>query len=260
MTAPRPVYDGVLDFAHFAFDGTILVEKGDLMYHDTNDVKPASSQSDSGTELKNQTMFARRFAGVAAETRLVGDTAAMTDFPVATDWAGEMDCASTTFEVGDLVTIDEHSGGTYLEDQKLVKTTDPILAIGECIKRYSAATTRVLVRLKSKILGHGKPGGLSFPVLDMGVPVASTAGADIVLTAADYPFLAIDPGGAGRNLDLPAVAKNLFFVIKNTADAAEVITIRLTGGGATVCTPTQNETAVLWNDGATWYGIVAAHN
>jgi hypothetical protein len=97
-------------------------------------------------------------------------------------------------------------------------------------------------------------------MFDVGAAVASTLTGDRVLVEADYPFLALDPGGAGRNIDLPAVARGLFYIIKNTADAAEVLTIRLTGGGATVCTPTQNETAILWNDGTNWYGLVAAHN
>ena len=71
-----------------------------------------------------------------------------------------------------------------------------------------------------------------------------------VLTAAEVQtngIIAFDPGGAGRNVDLPATT-NLAgqrFVIVNTADAGETLTVRLTGAGATIATVDQNENATL---------------
>jgi hypothetical protein len=60
---------------------------------------------------------------------------------------------------------------------------------------------------------------------------AITATADITLTAdqvAEQTIWIIDPGGAGRKVLLPAEAssKGLMLVIKNSADAAEVLTRR----------------------------------
>ena len=54
-----------------------------------------------------------------------------------------------------------------------------------------------------------------------------------------------------------------FFVISNTADAAEVITVRGWNGSSTtgtIMTPTQNETALCYWTGATngWIGIAGA--
>lgn len=70
-----------------------------------------------------------------------------------------------------------------------------------------------------------------------------------------------DPGGAGRNVVLPAVgvSAGLFLFIGNTADAAEVLTIQ-NAAAATICTPTQNESAIVWCDGATWRGIAGANS
>jgi len=67
---------------------------------------------------------------------------------------------------------------------------------------------------------------------------------------------AFDPDGA-RNLDLPAEAQceGVFAFIANTADAAEVITIR-NDAAATICTPTTLESAFVWCDGVAWYGMV----
>ena len=46
-------------------------------------------------------------------------------------------------------------------------------------------------------------------------------------------------------------------MVSNEADAAEVLTIR-NDAAATIVTPTQNEAALLWCDGTSWYGLVGA--
>lgn len=74
-----------------------------------------------------------------------------------------------------------------------------------------------------------------------------------------YQGFAFDPGGAGRDVNLPAEAasKGALVTISNEADAAEILTIK-NDGGSTICTPTQNEAAILWCDGTSWYGLVGA--
>lgn len=91
-------------------------------------------------------------------------------------------------------------------------------------------------------------------------PVETLAG-NRTLTAAEidrYQFFAFDPAGA-RDLSLPAVeaCKGAVIFVANKADAAEVITIK-NAGGTMICTPTQNEAAMLWCDGSAWYGLVGA--
>tara|TARA_R100001463_G_scaffold17895_3_gene45186 strand:- start:499 stop:876 length:378 start_codon:yes stop_codon:yes gene_type:complete len=105
----------------------------------------------------------------------------------------------------------------------------------------------------------------------------------LTATSAKYQF--IDPAGGGKNCDLPdlrsattdinsegtgtagttryADLQGGFFVISNTADAAEVLTIRGWNGSSTtgtIMTPTQNETAVCYWTGATsgWIGIAGS--
>lgn len=139
-----------LDVVDAAFDGSIAVEIGDLIFHDTNDAKPASSQADQGSEAANQAAFVPRFLGVAVERKLSTDAAGT--LQVAVDVIREYACVASAFEIGDWVTVDEAASGTALENQKLVKTTDPSLAIGYVIKRYGSAVTTVLVRLMSNVL------------------------------------------------------------------------------------------------------------
>jgi hypothetical protein len=71
-----------------------------------------------------------------------------------------------------------------------------------------------------------------------------TLGAALTVDADSPQVLFLDPGGAGRNVDLPAeeTSKGLFFIIVNTADAAEALTIRNDAAG-TVGSVTQNEAA-----------------
>ena len=76
-----------------------------------------------------------------------------------------------------------------------------------------------------------------------------------------YNALAFDPGGAGRDVTLPAVGgcHGVFLVISNKADGVEILTIKNAGGTA-ILTPAQGEAAFLWCDGVSWYGLVGAQS
>lgn len=92
--------------------------------------------------------------------------------------------------------------------------------------------------------------------------LSQTLGGNLTLSGKSPHLLFLDPGGAGRNVLLPASPKiGDFYIIVNTADAAEVLTIQTSAGGALTppLTPTQNETAVVFYSGATlgWRGFVA---
>ncbi len=93
------------------------------------------------------------------------------------------------------------------------------------------------------------------------VNVLEVLGADRVLTQAevdDNNVFTFDPDGA-RNLDLPAEADctGIILYIHNAADNPEVITIRNDAAG-TICTPTEDESAVVACDGVSWRGLVGA--
>lgn len=88
---------------------------------------------------------------------------------------------------------------------------------------------------------------------------ATLAGTE-TLTTLSEPLQLLDPGGAARNVDLPAEASSdgLCFIIVNTADAAEVITVR-DDAAATVATLAQNEAAMVFCDGVSWRSLVGAN-
>lgn len=66
-------------------------------------------------------------------------------------------------------------------------------------------------------------------------------GATFVMDADMPPLISLDPGGAGREVDLPAEEKGLWFLISNTADAAETLTVKEDSAVTTIATLGQDE-------------------
>ena len=85
-----------------------MIEIGDLVWQDTDDAKPASGLTNHGSQTANQAALADAFLGVAMQRSRSGETAPIR---VATTGVFEFDCASGTFELGDLVGADENAAG-----------------------------------------------------------------------------------------------------------------------------------------------------
>ncbi len=87
-----------------------------------------------------------------------------------------------------------------------------------------------------------------------GIVAVETLTGDVQLTSKSAQILKLDPGGAGRNVDLPGPDEDLedsdglAFEITNAADAAEDLTIRNPAGG-TVVVISQNEKATVVGTG-----------
>lgn len=64
-------------------------------------------------------------------------------------------------------------------------------------------------------------------------------------------MLKLDPGGANRNVTLPAAEDGLMFWIVNAADAAEDLVVK-NQAAATIGTINQNEEGVFVCSGTTW--------
>jgi len=135
-----------------AVDSATAIEIGDLVYLDADDAKPASSQADQGTETGNQSLFADNFPGVAIHGSRAGDT---DPIRVATTGVFEFDCPSSTYELGDLVGVDEAAGGTALEDQQIAKVAAADQAIARVARRAPVAATNVLVDIRSTVMTGG---------------------------------------------------------------------------------------------------------
>lgn len=138
-----------------AVDAATVIEIGDMVYQETDDVRPASSQADQATETANQELFADKFLGVAMQRSKAGETSPIR---VATTGVFEFDCPSDTFELGNLVGSDENAAGTALLNQQVAKVSLSKYAIGRIAKRQSTAATNVLVDIRSTIMTGGVEG------------------------------------------------------------------------------------------------------
>lgn len=230
-----------------------VIEVGDLLWLDTTNfvVKPASEQTDQLTEISNMYMFAQNFIGISGTRKAAGKAA---NIRVITEGEYEFDCASATWEVGDLAGSPEDAGGTFLEDQKVKKTTSVNSAVMVSVKRATSATTRHRFRLLTRTVGIAPR-----PLPNFNSASATLAGTKTLLLD-DAIVQVFDPGGANRDVNLPLAArsKGRMYIIHNSADNPEILSIK--DGVTTICTPTQNETAWVFCDGTTWRGIVGANN
>lgn len=136
-----------------------VIEIGDLVYQDKNDtqgpasnVKPASAQADRESEEANQESFAKNFLGVAMQKSQSGET---NPLRIATTGVFEFDCPSFSFELGDLIGVDENDGGKALEDQQVALVDTNKHAIARVAKRAATPTTSILIDIKSTIMTGG---------------------------------------------------------------------------------------------------------
>lgn len=94
--------------------------------------------------------------------------------------------------------------------------------------------------------------------LKLGVNIQTLA-AGKTLDDEDAPLQVLDPGGAGRTILLPPEERGLTFVIVNTADALEDLTVQEDSGTTTIGTVSQNEAALFVCDGTTWHALVGTN-
>jgi hypothetical protein len=138
-----------------AVDSGTVIEIGDLVLLNTDDAKPAAAVADQGTKEENQADFAATFLGVAMQRSRSGETAPIR---VATTGVFEYDCASGTFELGDMVGVDENAAGNALLNQQVAKVTAAQNAIGRVAKRQPSAGTSVLLDIRSTVMTGGVNG------------------------------------------------------------------------------------------------------
>ena len=68
------------------------------------------------------------------------------------------------------------------------------------------------------------------------------------LTLNDARHQVLDPGGAGRTVNLPAETAGVEVIIQNSADASEDLTIKEDGSSTTIVVASQNEDVFLTSE------------
>jgi hypothetical protein len=128
---------------HFAVESASVINIGDLVWLDTDDVKPASATAWNTNLATTQRDFIAKFIGMSNDRSRAGDTEMV---GVHKSGVKEFECAAATFEIGDLVGPAKQSGN-LLENQKVAAVATADLAIGKVAKRYASNTTRVEVEI-----------------------------------------------------------------------------------------------------------------
>jgi len=99
---------------------------------------------------------------------------------------------------------------------------------------------------------------LMLNLLRGGYSNTETLAAGKTLTDADKPLQFLDTGGVARDVTLPtAAAGNHVFIIVNTADAAETITVK-NAAASTIGTVAQGENKIFVSNGAIWKQITSS--
>jgi hypothetical protein len=129
----------------YAVDSGTVIAKGDMVWLDTDDIKPASDFTWDTNIATTQASFAAKFVGIAVESSAAGETENVSvDVSAKSVW--EMDCASANFVAGGPVGPAKQSGN-LLENQKVV-TAVAASSIG-FVNTTGTSLTRVEVQFQS---------------------------------------------------------------------------------------------------------------
>ncbi len=133
-----------------AIASAAVIEVGDLVEQVAGAVTSADDHVWNTDLATTQGEFHDTFLGVAQERSRSGDTAS-----IRVDTAGvhEFDCASGTFEVGDLVGPAKQTGN-LLENQKVAAVANATLAIGR-VARRGTSVTKLFVEVFSTVMRSG---------------------------------------------------------------------------------------------------------
>lgn len=125
--------------------GTVL-EAGDMVYLDTDDVKPASAFTWDTNLATTQAAFADVFLGIVHQQSADGDTDDVS-VDLSPDSVYELDVAAAAYELGDELGPDELS--SLLMNQQLEAVATDTLAIARAAEYKPSGSTTLRVTFAS---------------------------------------------------------------------------------------------------------------
>lgn len=137
---------GQIQLRKFRVDAATVIEAGDLVWLDTDDVKPASAFTWDTDLPTTQAAFAALFVGVAHQVSANGDTNDVS-IDISPTSVYEFDVASATYEVGTPLGPDEAS--SKLMNQQLETVASANLGIARAAEYKAAADTKLRVTFAS---------------------------------------------------------------------------------------------------------------
>jgi len=137
---------GPVELHRLRVDSGTVIEAGDLVFLDTDDVKPASDFTWDTDLATTQAAFAAEFLGVAHQASAAGETDDIS-VDLSPHSVYEFDVAAGTFEVGDALGPDE--GSSDLQDQQLEAVGSAALGIARAAEYKAASSSKLRVRFAS---------------------------------------------------------------------------------------------------------------
>lgn len=137
---------GQVELHKVRVDSATVIEAGDLVWLDTDDVKPASAFTWDTNLATTQAAFAAVFLGVAHQSSAASETADIS-VDLSPFSVYEFDVDSDTYELGELLGPDNVS--TALADQQLTPVGSSGLGIARAAEYKSAASTLLRVQFAS---------------------------------------------------------------------------------------------------------------
>jgi hypothetical protein len=123
-------------------DSGTVIEAGDLMFLDTDDVKPASDFPWTTNLATTQGNFAASFLGIAHQQSADGDTDDLS-IDLSPHAVYEFDVNAATYEAGDLLGPDELSSALMNQQLEAVASADLAIARAAEYKANSSSLLRV---------------------------------------------------------------------------------------------------------------------
>lgn len=201
----------------FAVNSATVIEVGDMVYQEVDDVRPASDTTYLASLDLTQRSLRGKFVGIALTASASGETDPV---QVAGRGTFEMDCAAGQFEIGDGVSADDNAGATALLDQTVIAAGANGTPIGIVARRYSADTTRVLVEFDT-LLGMALA---PMQIVHLGY-FAGLGTADELVTSRTFPWPFKLVALQARVATLIGTGDEVFTVDKNTTALDDTITV-----------------------------------
>jgi hypothetical protein len=137
---------GQVQLARLRVDSGTVIEAGDLVFLDSDDVKPASDFTWDTNLATTQAAFAAAFLGIAHQQSADGDTDDIS-VDLSPHAVYEFDAAPAAYEVGDALGPDEDS--STLMDQQLEAVGSDGLGIARAVEYKPAGSSLVRVTFAS---------------------------------------------------------------------------------------------------------------
>lgn len=144
----NPGYDTVLVVPLSATVISVL----DQCFLDTTDVKPASDQTDQGSETGNQQLFHDLFMGIALDASAGGET---DPIRLAIGGVWPRTCPSEIRTLDQMLGPDENGGGTGLLNTTVDNVSNANAAIGRLARAVPIAGTRCMVDMHQSMTRDG---------------------------------------------------------------------------------------------------------